>query len=174
MTYISRIKKSTHKFVFLPLGPKSIDFIMSSVCLSVCPSTIPHQLLLHFLTDFDRNWHKARWWWVYTHVIMIFRFVDFWKSYGPWHLAYFTEFPSECNSYYISSHTSMYIVWRVFRARLFFILLMVYQSKSEFNWSDCDQSVKIIIDFLSPLLNRSMSNMTVGQSVRNLTPEKFG
>jgi hypothetical protein len=47
------------------------------------------QLLLHFLTDLDETWHKARWWCLDVQEVRIFRFVDFWKSYGPLHLRLF-------------------------------------------------------------------------------------
>jgi hypothetical protein len=38
--------------------------------------------------------HKARWWCLYVHEVGIFRFVDFWKSYGPWQFCLVTATPT--------------------------------------------------------------------------------
>jgi hypothetical protein len=53
-----------------------------------------------YLSTVEYHWHKARWWWVDVHEVMIFRFVDFCKSYGPLDLD-FLQFLLWINSSYI-------------------------------------------------------------------------
>jgi hypothetical protein len=75
----------------------SVTYCFNNFCLSVCPSVGPSvdvtlsstQLLLYFFTDLDDTCHKVRWWCLDVHEGRIFRFVDFGKSYGPWHLDFF-------------------------------------------------------------------------------------
>jgi hypothetical protein len=64
------------------------------VCVSVCLCVwLKPQLLLYFSTDLDETWHKARWWYLDVHVVRIFRFVDFCKSYGLLQLDFQSAIP---------------------------------------------------------------------------------
>jgi hypothetical protein len=56
------------------------------VCVCVC---LKPQLLLHLLTDLDETWHKARWWCLVVPKGRISGPLIL-KSYGPWHLFFFT------------------------------------------------------------------------------------
>jgi hypothetical protein len=75
--------------MMMPRCPWSEDFPVRLFLQELWPFTLRlfHNFflltkLLHFSTDLDETWHKARWWWVDVHEVTIFRFVDFCKSYG--------------------------------------------------------------------------------------------
>jgi hypothetical protein len=85
--FCGRTLRSTH-FIIRP--SKMVGRIIAG-CLAV-NFFLWGQLLLHFLTDLDEIWHKARWWCLDVHEVRIFRFVNCCKSYGPWHLRLFLHF----------------------------------------------------------------------------------
>jgi hypothetical protein len=81
-------------YLCLPIYTREIHCITlfcPSVRLSVRPAvTLLLEQLLHFYTDLDDTWHKARW--LHVHEVRKFRFVNFCNSYGHLHVDIFTTF----------------------------------------------------------------------------------
>jgi hypothetical protein len=81
--------------IFGSFCPKGIVIIMTSVCLSVRPQFLVNTTPPTFLDGFGRNLAQSKMMMGRCACERDFLVYQFLKSYGPWHLAYFTTFYSK-------------------------------------------------------------------------------